>query len=168
MHIRFSHHHWENGTWSHIVLLTIRIFHLKIKGSKCTVELIYCYSAKFRKQHHYCVVEKIFRPALKCQSCCILECHFVLAFWAPQIFTDWEKKKKSIFHMKNRQGRGSQEISLWSDMLSADIRSLRRYLQLSGNIRWPIEGCQTGRVNKMMTSISQPQARKACQSQGSS
>lgn len=141
-------------------------FSLKVVSSKCTVKLRYCYSAKFRKQHHYYVVEKIFRPALKCQSCCILECHFVLAFWAPKIFLGG-KKKEYISHGEET-GRGSQELSLRSDMLSADIRSLRRYLKLSGNIRWPIEGCQTGRVNKMMTSISQPQARKDSQSQGSS
>lgn len=68
--------------------------------------------------------------------------------------------KKKHFSREELTGMGSQEISLWSDMLSADIRSHSRYLQLFGNIGMPIESCQTGWVNKMITSISQPQASK--------
>lgn len=63
-------------------------------------------------------------------------------------------KLVQYFSHEEQTGVGRQEISLWSDMLSANIRSRRRYLQLSRNIYWPIEGCQTGRVNKKMTSIS--------------
>lgn len=55
-------------------------------------------------------------------------------------------------------------MSLWSDMLSAEIRAHRRYLQLSGNICRLIEDCQTSRVNNMLTSISHPHANQACQS----
>lgn len=54
---------------------------------------------------------------------------------------------------------GRQKISVWSDMLSADVRARSRYLQLSGNICGLTEDCQASRVDIMLKSISKTPAR---------
>lgn len=54
---------------------------------------------------------------------------------------------------------GRQKISVWLDMLSADVRARSRYLQLSGNICGLTEDCQASRVDIMLKSISKTPAR---------
>lgn len=123
------------------------------------VKLIHRYSAKCRKlaepllwgSQHFWISPKMLKLLHLCMT-------FRLGFLGTSsIFR--LAKKKVFFAWRTDRGGKPGDI-LWSDMLSADIRSHSRYLQLFGNIGMPIEGCQTGWVNKMITSISQPQASK--------
>lgn len=66
-------------------------------------------------------------------------------------------REKASHEAQTQAGR--QKISVWSDMLSADVRARSRYLQLSGNICGLKEDCQASRVDIMLKSISKTPAR---------
>lgn len=66
-------------------------------------------------------------------------------------------REKASHEAQTQAGR--QKISVWSDMLSADVRARSRYLQLSGNICGLTEDCQASRVDIMLKSISKTPAR---------